>query len=45
MKKNILLTGGTGYVATHTCLELIKSGFDVILFDNLSNSKELVLKL
>ena len=29
MKKNILLTGGTGYVATHTCLELIKSGFDV----------------
>ena len=44
MKKNILLTGGTGYVATHTCLELIKSGFDVILFDNLSNSKEACIK-
>ena len=44
MKKNILLTGGTGYVASHTCLELIKAGFNPILFDNLSNSKEASLK-
>lgn len=39
MKKNILLTGGTGYVGSHTHLELLKAGFNTILFDNLSNSK------
>jgi len=34
----ILLTGGTGYIGSHTAAALIKGGFDVVLFDNLSNS-------
>jgi UDP-glucose 4-epimerase len=39
----ILLTGGTGYIASHTCVELIDAGFDTILFDNLSNSSASVV--
>jgi len=34
----ILVTGGTGYIGSHTCVELIESGYDVIVVDNLSNS-------
>jgi UDP-glucose 4-epimerase len=34
----ILLTGGTGYIGSHTCVELIGAGFETILFDNLCNS-------
>lgn len=37
--KNILVTGGTGYIGSHTCVELIQSGYNVIIIDNLSNSK------
>lgn len=40
---SILLTGGTGYIGSHTAVELINAGFDVILFDNLSNSEEEVV--
>jgi UDP-glucose 4-epimerase len=36
---NILVTGGAGYIGSHTCLELLNSGYDVIVVDNLSNSK------
>ncbi len=36
---NILVTGGAGYIGSHTCVELLKSGYDVIVVDNLSNSK------
>ncbi len=36
---NILVTGGTGYIGSHTCVELIKAGHDVVIVDNLSNSK------
>ncbi|MEE3467891.1 MAG: UDP-glucose 4-epimerase GalE [Eubacterium sp.] len=39
----ILVTGGTGYIGSHTCVELIQRGFDVVIFDNLYNSKEDVL--
>jgi UDP-glucose 4-epimerase len=39
----ILLTGGTGYIASHTCVELMIAGFDVMLFDNLSNSSASVV--
>ena len=39
----ILVTGGTGYIGSHTCVELINRGFDVVIFDNLFNSKEDVL--
>lgn len=37
--EKILVTGAAGYIGSHTCLELLKSGFDVIALDNLSNSK------
>lgn len=38
MKKQILVTGGIGYIGSHTVVELIESGFEVIIVDNLSNS-------
>lgn len=34
----ILLTGGTGYIGSHTCVELISAGYDTLLLDNLSTS-------
>ena len=37
---NILVTGGAGYIGSHTCLELLNAGHQVIVVDNLSNSKE-----
>jgi UDP-glucose 4-epimerase len=44
MKKNtILVTGGTGYIGSHTSVELIEAGYEVIIADNLSNSNEDVL--
>jgi UDP-glucose 4-epimerase len=39
MKKKILVTGGTGYIGSHTTVELIEEGFDVIIIDNLCNSE------
>lgn len=36
---SILLTGGAGYIGTHTAIELIREGFDVVIADDLSNSK------
>ena len=35
----ILVTGGTGYIGSHTAIELLKSGEDIVIVDNLSNSK------
>ena len=35
----ILVTGGTGYIGSHTCVELLNNGYDVVVIDNLSNSK------
>ncbi len=43
MKKQILVTGGTGYIGSHTAVELIEDGFEVIIVDNLSNSRVEVL--
>ncbi len=37
---NVLTTGGAGYIGSHTCLELLNSGHEVVVADNLSNSKE-----
>lgn len=37
---NILVTGGAGYIGSHTCLELITQGHDVFVVDNLSNSSK-----
>ncbi|WP_321281107.1 UDP-glucose 4-epimerase GalE [Marinifilum fragile] len=43
MKKQILVTGGTGFIGSHTVVELQNSGYDVVIVDNLSNSKVEVL--
>ena len=39
MKEKILVTGGTGYIGSHTVVELQNNGYDVIIVDNLSNSR------
>ena len=36
---SILVTGGTGYIGSHTCVELLNRGEDIVVVDNLSNSK------
>ncbi len=40
----ILVTGGAGYIGSHTCVELLNSGLDVVVADNLYNSSELSLE-
>ncbi|WP_374724532.1 UDP-glucose 4-epimerase GalE [Calidifontibacillus erzurumensis] len=35
----ILVTGGAGYIGSHTCVELLEAGYDIVVVDNLSNSK------
>ena len=41
---NLLLTGGTGFIGSHTAVELTQSGFNVVLLDNFSNSNNRVLQ-
>jgi UDP-glucose 4-epimerase len=41
--KLVLVTGGTGYIGSHTAVELMNEGFDVVIIDNLSNSEKSVL--
>ena len=36
----ILVTGGAGYIGSHTCVELLNSGYDIVVLDNLDNSSE-----
>lgn len=43
MKKKILVTGGTGYIGSHTVVELQNAGYEVVIIDNLSNSNIEVL--
>lgn len=43
MKTKILVTGGTGYIGSHTVVELQQAGYDVVIIDNLSNSNRKVL--
>lgn len=40
----ILVTGGAGYIGSHTCVELLNAGFDVVVLDNFSNSKSISLQ-
>ena len=40
----ILITGGTGYIGSHTVVELINAGFEVVIVDNFSNSEKVVLE-
>ncbi len=39
MKKTVLVSGGAGYIGSHTAVELIEAGFDVVVVDNFSNSE------
>ena len=43
MKQTILVTGGTGFIGSHTVVELMEAGYEVVIIDNLSNSKIEVL--
>ncbi len=43
MKGKILVTGGTGYIGSHTTVELINQGYEVVIIDNLSNSESSVI--
>ena len=36
---SILVTGGAGYIGSHTCIQLIEAGYDIVVLDNLSNAK------
>jgi UDP-glucose 4-epimerase len=40
----IMVTGGAGYIGSHTCVELLNSGYDVVVYDNFSNSHPEALK-
>ena len=40
----ILITGGCGYIGSHTCIELIKAGCDIVVIDNYYNSKPEALR-
>lgn len=40
---SVLVTGGAGYIGSHTCVELINAGYDIIVCDNFSNSKPQVI--
>ncbi len=44
MEKNILVTGGAGYIGSHACLELINSNYNPIVIDNFSNSHREIFK-
>ena len=41
---SILVTGGAGYIGSHTVVELLNSGYDVVIVDNFSNSKPQALE-
>ena len=40
----ILVTGGAGYIGSHTCVELLEAGYEIVVADNLSNSEESVIE-
>ena len=42
--KTILVTGGAGYIGSHTCVELLNEGYNIIIIDNFSNSKPVVIE-
>ena len=37
---SILVSGGAGYIGSHTCVELLEAGYDIVVVDNLANSCE-----
>lgn len=40
----VLVTGGAGYIGSHTCLALQEEGFEIVVLDNFSNSKSVALE-
>lgn len=42
--KTVLVSGGAGYIGTHTCVALIEAGYDVVVVDNFSNSEASAIK-
>jgi len=40
----VLVTGGAGYIGTHTCVQLIEAGYEIIIFDNFSNATQEAIK-
>ena len=40
----ILVAGGAGYIGSHTCVELLNRGYEVVVIDNLYNSSEVALE-
>ena len=40
----ILVTGGAGYIGSHTCVELLEAGHEVVVVDNLANSSPLAIE-
>lgn len=44
MAKNILVTGGAGYIGSHTVLQLLLGGYTTVVVDNLDNSSDVSLK-
>ena len=44
MRPTILITGGAGYIGSHTCIELLRAGYEVVVADNLCNSKQEALR-
>ena len=43
MAERILITGGTGYIGSHTAVVLSQLGHEIVLYDNLSNSSDVIL--
>ena len=41
---SILVSGGAGYIGSHTCVELIQAGYEIVVADNLCNSSEEALR-
>ena len=41
--KKLLLTGGAGYIGSHTAVELLDSGYEVVIYDNLLNSSKVAI--
>ena len=44
MAKNILVTGGAGYIGSHTVLQLLRGGFKTVVVDNLDNSSQIAIQ-